>query len=451
MHFTIFICALAALQTVAAHSLFTTFSVDDVSQGDGVCVRMPTNPSTATFPINDLASDNMACGFDGTKGVARVCSVNQSAKLSFTFRENPDASAPGAIDASHKGPCAVYMKAVSSAINDKGAGDGWFKIFDEGFDKTTSQWCTEKLMANNGILSVQVPSDLAGGYYLVRPELLSLHESDKTPPNPQFYAGCAQIFLTSSGTAVPQDTVKIPGYVSITDPSVLYNIYTPKGDYVTPGPAVYKSGASTKAAVMQASTAQTQTEGQLPENVVLTNANWWGVEVASYSTESGCWSSSEACWAQSTTCYAQAPPTGSKNCKLWEAKCQGIQDACSAGNFNGPPNQGKSLIAGAIYSGAAKGTASAVASSSATKAAVTQVPASSAMSKPSSTVVQLSSSASTFSRMSKQSFATSQPKTTLQKSYIAAAPTPTSSIAFSANNDEDDTIDDTDDACEPKL
>lgn len=48
--------------TVVAHTVFTTLFIDDVSQGDGTCVRMPMNPSTATDPVNDLSSNDMACG-----------------------------------------------------------------------------------------------------------------------------------------------------------------------------------------------------------------------------------------------------------------------------------------------------------------------------------------------------------------------------------------------------
>ena len=53
---------LAALQAVAGHTVFTTFFVNDVNQGDGTCVRMPMTPNNATNPVNDLASDDMACG-----------------------------------------------------------------------------------------------------------------------------------------------------------------------------------------------------------------------------------------------------------------------------------------------------------------------------------------------------------------------------------------------------
>jgi hypothetical protein len=52
---------------------------------------------------------------------------------------------------------------------------------------------------------------------------------------------------------------------------------------------------------------------------------------------------STMCFQQDTLCYSSSPPTGSKNCAIWEAKCDGIQAACSDGNFNGPPDHGKDL------------------------------------------------------------------------------------------------------------
>jgi hypothetical protein len=128
--------SLSVLQIVAAHTVFTTLFVN---LGDGTCIRMPKTPNNCTDPINDLASNDMACGFDGTVGVARVCPVTQASKLTFLFREYADGSEPGAIDISHKGPCAVYMKAVASAVTDVGYGAGWFKIWESGYDSTTSQ------------------------------------------------------------------------------------------------------------------------------------------------------------------------------------------------------------------------------------------------------------------------------------------------------------------------
>ena len=221
---------------------------------------------------------------------------------------------------------------------------GWFKIWDEGYDNSTQKWCTEKLIQNNGYLSINIPSDLAGGYYLARPELLALHQADKNPPNPQFYTGCAQIYLDSAETAIPKDTVNIPGYVNIHSPSVLYNIWNPPPTpYTMAGPAPYQPGISSisnttgsKAAKFSAYTAQ-QNEGLLPQDAAITNANWWGVEVASYTTEAGCWDASSDCWNQTTVCYDCAPPTGDKGCREWEAHCTAIQKGCEGGSFTGPP------------------------------------------------------------------------------------------------------------------
>lgn len=52
---------------------------------------------------------------------------------------------------------------------------------------------------------------------------------------------------------------------------------------------------------------------------------------------------SKICWNECTDCYSSAGATGDANCKIWEAKCTAMDNACNAGNFNGPPNAGKDL------------------------------------------------------------------------------------------------------------
>ena len=161
-------------------------------------------------------------GVNGETGVSRIASVNAGSNLTFEWRAVPDVSTNSrgiSIDTSHKGPCAVYMKKVAdSSASNNAAGAGWFKIMEEGYDSVAGKWCTEKLASKDGHLAATVPSDLAPGYYLVRPELLALHQADKSPPDPQFYVGCAQIFLSSSGSASPSSTVSIPGYVNMSTP-----------------------------------------------------------------------------------------------------------------------------------------------------------------------------------------------------------------------------------------
>ena len=173
-------------------------------------------------------------------------------------------------------------------------------------------------------------------------------QADKTPADPQFYVGCAQIFLSSNGSSVPSssDTVSIPGYISMESnaAALTYNIYDEhlKLPYPMFGPPVYTS-SPTGSMKTNSKAVLVQTEGLEPSNCILVNDNWCGVELASYSDEAGCWNASTNCWSQATTCYGSAGPTGSKNCPIWENKCTVIQSACKAANFNGPPNAGKIL------------------------------------------------------------------------------------------------------------
>lgn len=273
-------------------------------------------------------------------GVSRVQSVKDGAVLSFEMRAWPSDPSKERLDPGHKGPCAVYAKKVSSAINDTAIGDGWFKLMDDGYDASSQEWCTDKLIANNGLLNVQLPQGLAGGSYLMRPEILALHQADKG--DPQIYTGCAQIFLESSGNLVAESTVSIPGHMNYNEPSTDFNIYQEDAStYTLPGPKVATFKASDN--VMATSSSTNQTEGLKPAGCLVENANWCGFEVSDYSDETGCWASSADCWDQSKTCYSTAPPTGQSGCDLWATKCTGIQDQCNAGNFNGPPNKGEVL------------------------------------------------------------------------------------------------------------
>jgi cellulase len=94
---------------------------------------------------------------------------------------------------SHKGPVQVYM-----APGTDGKGNVWVKIASEGYDG--GRWATDKLRANKGQHSFTVPQ-LAPGNYLIRPEIIALHEGSK-PGGSQLYMACVQVKVTGAGTKV---------------------------------------------------------------------------------------------------------------------------------------------------------------------------------------------------------------------------------------------------------
>ena len=329
---------LALVAGATAHTVMSEIYIDGQGQGSGTCVRAPLDPVGAVDPVIDLGSKDMACGKDGTQPVRRTCPITGGHQLSFEYRQWPEDYSRGPLDMGHMGPCSVYLKKVDDATKDTAAGDGWFKLWDEGYDESSGKWCTQKMIGNAGRISVTIPDSLAGGDYLVRPELLALHNI-AVKNQPEYYVGCAQIFLESTGSSGPESTVSIPGYTSMSDPGNQYNAFDkPLKPFTIPGPKVYKSvdsGASMRS--------QKQVNGVAPSDCVLQNGNWCGTELPDFSDEDGCWKADKDCWAKLDECYDDASSAGSENCKVWEKKCKSNQQICYNGGGNGPADKGKNI------------------------------------------------------------------------------------------------------------
>ncbi|KAG9259196.1 glycosyl hydrolase family 61-domain-containing protein [Emericellopsis atlantica] len=327
----------------SAHTLFTTFFVDGENQGDGTCVRMPKDGATSNAPIYPLTGDDMACGRDGEVPVPFICPAAGGSTLTFEFRESPNAAKPGSIDESHQGPCSVYLKKVDDMFSDSAAGDGWFKIWEDGYDADTGKWCVDTLIENNGLLSVNLPTGLPSGYYLARPELLALHQAYRG--DPQFYQSCAQIFIENgpeTELAIPSEyAVSIPGYIEADHPGLTFNLYSgPPTDYKIPGPPVYIPVSSSSGKT------QIQSEGAIPDSCILKNGNWCAKPVPTSSDVESCWDSVDDCWTQSEQCWDSAPVSGGAGCEVWADYCTSLGAACKAGDYNGPAKfTGKEVFA----------------------------------------------------------------------------------------------------------
>ncbi|KAL7961765.1 glycoside hydrolase family 61 protein [Trichoderma compactum] len=333
---------LSLASMASAHTSFTTLLIDKKNQGDGTCVRMPHDGETATFPIHLVTSEDMVCGRNGNQAVPFICPANKGSLLTFEFRLWPDGQAPGSIDPGHLGPCAVYVKKVNDMFTESAAGGGWFKIWEDGYNPVTKKWCVDRLVENNGLLSVNLPQGLPSGYYIVRPEILALHWAVHRN-DPQYFVGCAQIFLGSdiqSSLNVPQEHLtSIPGYVDTATAGLKYDIYqNDLPPYPIPGPKVYIPQVdANNASGVPIPGPTPQTAGVIPKDCLLKSANWCGKAIPPYSTEPGCWAGVKECFAQSKGCRVSSQTIGQANCDRWSLYCETLNTLCDQGQLVGPP------------------------------------------------------------------------------------------------------------------
>jgi len=90
------------------------------------------------------------------------------------------------------------------------------------------------MIAANGWHYFDMPSCVAPGQYLMRVELLALHNA-YSAGGTQFYMECAQIEVTGSGTNTGSNFVSFPGAYPSGDPGIVLNIYDNTGKPVMTG------------------------------------------------------------------------------------------------------------------------------------------------------------------------------------------------------------------------
>ena len=200
--------ALSALASSAsAHYVFEYFNGGAAYQN----IRQNTNYNS---PVTDLTSNDLRCNVGGATG-GSTTTATVAAGSTVTFKLDTPVY--------HQGPISFYMsKATSTAASYDGSG-AWFKIKDIGpvFTNGNADWTATQ----QGSFSVQIPSCIAAGDYLLRPQSLAIHNPGGVP---QFYTECAQITVTGGGSKAPSPTVKIPGYITGTEPGYTANIYNSK-------------------------------------------------------------------------------------------------------------------------------------------------------------------------------------------------------------------------------
>lgn len=246
--------ALAVAELAAAHTTFQSIVVDGEDQGQHYAVRTPSNGNN---PIYDVTSTAMICNggsaTDETVEVAAGSTIGLQWHHNDPMTESGDSDEP--IAASHKGPVMVYMAPAES----NGEGAVWTKIYEDGLEG--GEWGVDRFIANAGLIEVTLP-DLADGDYLIRPEMIGLHEATREE-GAQFYNGCGQLKVTGGSTSLPSSGTDMTKAYSASDPGVLVDIYNSPTSYEIPGPAVW-DGASSGSGSGSGTTPSTPTSSSAP-------------------------------------------------------------------------------------------------------------------------------------------------------------------------------------------
>ncbi|KAJ2806519.1 hypothetical protein H4R20_001656 [Coemansia guatemalensis] len=134
-------------------------------------------------------------------------------------------------------------------MESNGEGNVWFKIHEDGYTADDDKWCVDRIVASKGLWDIPIPSDIKPGNYLLRTEVIALHEADRVygedeDAGAQYYPNCAQLTITGTGSAVPSG-VAIPGLYKPDDPGIHFNLWDGHKSYQIPGPAVYAGGGAT--------------------------------------------------------------------------------------------------------------------------------------------------------------------------------------------------------------
>ena len=222
--------------TVTSHTYLSSIYLNNAALPDGDCVR--PHPATGfDSPISLVTSADMTCGFlpAANNPANRRCPIAAGATIGLQWHHQSSAPSDDIVDPSHVGPIIVYL-----AKSNTGAGNVWFKIYEDGY--ANGKWAVDRLLANGGRVDVRIPSDIAPGSYLLRGELIALHGAYAVN-GVQPYVGCVELTISGSGTANPAG-VAFPGYYTNQDPGMLFDLYKPYTSYPIPGPALYRGGSS---------------------------------------------------------------------------------------------------------------------------------------------------------------------------------------------------------------
>jgi cellulase len=96
---------------------------------------------------------------------------------------------------------------------------------------TQNKWASDKLISQNYTWTSRIPSDIKPGLYILRHELLALHDAGRSyngmsQSGAQFFPVCYNVEFVGNGTASPPGKT-FPGMYATNDLGVKVNLNNP--------------------------------------------------------------------------------------------------------------------------------------------------------------------------------------------------------------------------------
>lgn len=238
---------LAAAPLVSCHGSISsfvangkTYSAPEPAEGNPFrTTSTPVRQLELLEPILDFTSSDNVCGRGVPPPATLIAPVKAGSDVSFTMRGGGGGPWP------HEyGPVLFYLaKCPGTADKCDPTGLKWFKVDELGLKPGANNvWWHEELKKGNS-LSGTIPAGIQNGDYLLRIEVMALHNA-MNKGGAETSVACTQIRVTGGGnSAVPaQDLVTFPGAYSMTDKGILVDIWNGLRKYSFPGPALFKVG-----------------------------------------------------------------------------------------------------------------------------------------------------------------------------------------------------------------
>ncbi|KAJ4384529.1 hypothetical protein N0V86_000128 [Didymella sp. IMI 355093] len=293
MKFSQVLAVAAASQLASAHTTVWNILVNGKDAGvgnvQGGYIDSPPNNN----PVKDVTSKDVECNVANIKA-SKSITVKGGDKIAFEWHHDTNSASDDIIASSHKGPIMVYASKAGSSYS-------WTKIWEDGL--SGGKWAVDKLIAGSytgkpGQHDMTLPN-LAPGDYVLRPEIIALHEGNKQG-GAQLYMECVHVKVEGSGTATLPAGVSFPGAYKATDAGILFDIYGGATSYTAPGPKVWNgaSSGSSPAAPAATSKAAATSAAAKPTSAAAAKPTTMATAVKPAPTKAAGAAGSVAKWAQ---------------------------------------------------------------------------------------------------------------------------------------------------------